>query len=72
MRTALIYLVIALVILAGAFYAGGRYKTQEYKDNLNKQVEIQRKTNEKVSTFTDNDYCTTVLHGRLSESGECE
>lgn len=72
MKDALIAIIIGAVIVVIAYWAGGRSTSQEYKNNLQKEVNQQDKNSAKVDKYSADDMCTIVLHGKLSESGECE
>ncbi|MCF8861598.1 hypothetical protein KIP58_21660 [Xanthomonas campestris pv. campestris] len=70
-----LYIIIALigaVIFMAAIEYGKHLSTRDAAINAQKQVIIQGKTNDKISNYSDNDFCTTVLGGQLSESGECK
>lgn len=72
MKDTIITLIIGAIIVVIAFWAGGRSTSQEYKNNLQKEVNIQDKNSAKIDKYSADDMCTIVLHGKLSESGECK
>ena len=72
MKSTIITLIIGAVIVIIAYWAGGRNTSQEYKNNLQKDIIQQDKNSAKVDNYTAEDMCTRVLRGKLSESGECE
>lgn len=72
MKSTIITLIIGAVIVIIAYWAGGRNTSQEYKNNLQKEIIQQDKNSAKVDNYSAEDMCTLVLRGKLSESGECE
>lgn len=72
MKSTIITLIIGAVIVVIAYWAGGRNTSQEYKNNLQKEIIQQDKNSAKVDKYSAEDMCNRVLGGKLSESGECE
>lgn len=50
----------------------GKHQSNIEHENANKDQIIQKeKTTNEVNKYNDNDFCVRVLHGKLSDDGNC-
>lgn len=72
MTRIIILLVLCILIIGGIFTYGMHYESLTESKNASNQILIQGKTDAKVDKYTDDDYCTNTLHGKLQPDGQCK
>lgn len=64
-------IIIGALILGGTFFYGRHTVHVEQDAQDQKQLIQKEKTTNEVNSFNDLQFCRDVLHGKLSNKGEC-